>query len=96
MHHLLFECREWQHQRAKLYRALERAGITRPSAAEDHPEGRIPGEPKTTTALLQFLATTRVALPLGQIQQAAKRAQQDDEWGLEALEGADTDRTGEG
>jgi hypothetical protein len=35
VHHLLFECREWQHQRAKLYIALDRAGIIRPSAAEE-------------------------------------------------------------
>jgi ribonuclease HI len=92
--HLLFECREWRHQRAKLYQALDRAGIARPSAAEDCPEGRLFGEPKATGAMLQFLATTRAALPRGHSQTLAEQAQRDDEWGLEDLEEAD--RTGEG
>jgi ribonuclease HI len=94
VHHLFFECREWRHQRAKLYSALERDGIARPSAAEDYPEGRLLGEPKATKAILQFLATTRVALSPGHLQRAVEQARQDDEWGLEALE--DADRTGEG
>ena len=94
VHHVLFECREWQHQRAQLYGALNRAGITRPSAAEECLEGRLLGEPKATRAILQFLATTRAALRPGHHQTLAEQAQRDDEWGLEDLEEAE--RTGEG
>jgi RNase H len=94
VHHVLFECRVWRHQRAALYRALDRVGITRPSAAEDCPEGRLLGEPKATNAVLQFLATTRTALPIGHLQRTLERARRDDEWGLGALEEAD--RTGDG
>ena len=94
VHHVLFECRKWRHQRTTLYKTLERAGITKPSAAEDCPEGRLLGEPKATKAILQFLATTRAALSPGHLQRAAERARRDDDWGLEALEEAD--RTGEG
>jgi ribonuclease HI len=94
VHHLLFECREWRHQRAKLYTALDRAGIARPSAAEECPEGRLLGEPKATRAILEFLATTSAGLPLDHAQRTAERAQQDDERGLEELD--DADRTGEG
>jgi ribonuclease HI len=94
VHHVLFECRAWQHQRAQLYRALDRAGVARPSAAEDCPEGRLLGEPKATAAILQFLSTTKVALPRHHHQALAERARRDDEWGLEDLEEAE--RTGEG
>ena len=94
VHHVLFECRQWQRQRAKLYSALNRIGIARPSAAEECPEGRLLGEPKATRAILQFLATTRAALRPGHYQTLAEQAQRDDEWGLEDLEEAD--RTGEG
>ena len=66
----------------------------RPTAAEEHPQGRLLGEPRATRALLQFLANTSVALPQGHLQRAAKRARKDEEWGLEALEEAS--RTGEG
>ncbi|ODM18007.1 hypothetical protein SI65_06795 [Aspergillus cristatus] len=93
-HHLLFECREWQHQRNKLYKDLETNGVMRPNAAEEYPEGRLLGEPKATRALLQFLANTNVALPRAHLQRMAERARRHDEWGLEALEEAV--RTGEG
>ena len=94
VHHALFECRKWQHQRSKLYKALERTGVAKPSAAENHPEGRLLGEPKATKLLLEFLSNTNIALPGGHAQQAAEQAVKDDEWGLEALEEAE--RTGEG
>ena len=68
-------------------------GVMRPTAAEEHPQGRLLGEPKATRALLQFLASTSVALPRAYLQRMAERAQRDDERGLEALEAA---RTGEG
>jgi hypothetical protein len=32
--------------------------------AEDHPEGRLLGEPKATKAMLKFLANTEVALAI--------------------------------
>ncbi|KAJ5453717.1 uncharacterized protein N7458_004673 [Penicillium daleae] len=93
VHHALFECRAWQHQRVQLYRALDRAGVARPSAAEECPEGRLLGEPKATAAILQFLSTTKVALPRYHHQALAERARRDDERGLEDLE---AERTGEG
>ena len=94
IHHLLFECRKWRHQRNKLYKDLELDGVMRPTAAEEHPQGRLLGEPRATKALLQFLASTSVALPRAHLQRTAERVQKDDEWGLESLEEAI--RTGEG
>lgn len=94
VHHALFECRKWRHQRSKLYRALERAGVAKPSAAENHPAGRLLGEPKATKLLLEFLSDTNIALSGGHAQQVAEQAVKDDKWGLEALEEAE--RTGEG
>ncbi|EYE96687.1 uncharacterized protein EURHEDRAFT_410473 [Aspergillus ruber CBS 135680] len=93
-HHLLFECREWRHQRNRLYKDLETDRVMRPTTAEEYPQGRLLGEPEATRALLQFLASTSVALPRAHLQQMAERARRDDEWGLEALEEAV--RTGEG
>ena len=66
----------------------------RPTAAEEHPQGRLLGEPKATRALLQFLASTSVALPQGYLQRAVERARKSEEWGLEAAEEAV--KTGEG
>ena len=66
----------------------------RPTTAEEYPQGRLLGEPKAMRALLQFLASTSIALPRAHLQQTAERARRDDEWGLEALEEAV--RTGEG
>ncbi|ODM21421.1 hypothetical protein SI65_02265 [Aspergillus cristatus] len=86
--HLLFGYRKWRHQRNKLYRDLEMDGVMGPTAAEEHPQGRLLGEPRATMALLHFLASTRVALPRAHLQRTAERAQRDDEWGLEALEEA--------
>ena len=62
-HHLIFECREWQHQRNRLYKDLETDGVMRRTTAEEYPQGRLLGEPKATRALLRFLASTSVALP---------------------------------
>ena len=78
----------------KLYRDLEMDGVVRPTAAEEHSQGRLLVGPKATRALLQFLASTSVALPRAHLQRTAERARRDDEWGLEALEKAI--RTGEG
>ena len=52
IHHLLFECRKWRRQRNKFYRNLEADGFVRPTAAEEHPQGRLLGEPRATRALL--------------------------------------------
>ena len=67
--------------------------MAKPSAAENHPEGRLLGERKATK-LLEFLSNTNIALSGGHAQQAAEQAVKDDEWGLGALEEAE--RTGEG
>ena len=76
------------------HKDLETNGVMRPTAAEEHPQGRLLGEPKATKALLQFLASTNVALPRTRLQRRVERAQRDDEWGLKTLEEAI--RTGEG
>ena len=89
IHHLLFECREWRHQRNRLYKDLETDGVMRPTTAEEYPQGRLLGR-----ALLQFLASTSIALPQAYLQRTAEMARRNDEWGLEALEEAV--RTGEG
>lgn len=44
------------------------------TAAEEHPQGQLLGEPKATKALLQFLASTNVALPRTRLQQTVERA----------------------
>ena len=69
-------------------------GVIKPTAAEEHPQGRLLIEPRATRALLQFLANTNVALPRTHLQRTAERSRRDEEWGLEALEEAS--RTGEG
>ena len=69
-------------------------GVMRPTAAEEHPQGQLLGEPRATRVLLQFLANTNIALPQEHLQQAAERTWKDEEWGLEALEEAS--RRGEG
>ena len=58
------------------------------TAAEEYPQGGPLGEPNATRALLQFLACTSVALPQEHLWRMSKRAQGDDERGLEALEEA--------
>ena len=93
IHHLLFESRKRRHQRNKLYRDLELDGVASPSTAEEHPQGRLLGEPRATRAPLRFLASTSEALPRAHLRRTAERAQRPDEWGLEALEEAI--RTGE-
>ena len=79
VHHFLFECRQWRHQRNRLYKDLETDGVMRPTTAEEYPQGRLLGEPKATRALLQFLASTSVALPQGYLQRAVERAWKDEE-----------------
>ena len=94
IHHLLFECRQWRHQRDRLYKDLETDGVTRPNTAEEYPQGQLLGEPRATRTQLQFLAITSIALPRAHLQQTAERTQRDDNWGMDALEEAI--RTGEG
>ncbi|ODM15568.1 hypothetical protein SI65_09171 [Aspergillus cristatus] len=77
--------------------ALQGSGdgwVMKPTAAEEHLQGWLLGEPRATRALLQFLANTSVALPRTHLERTAERARRDEEWGLEALEEAI--RTGEG
>jgi ribonuclease HI len=93
VYHLLFECREWRRQREALYRALAQAKVALPTAAEDHPEGRIFGDPRATKAILQFLTDTTIGIRRG-ADQALNRANTGDEWGLEALD--EEERGGEG
>jgi hypothetical protein len=52
VYHLLFECREWRRQWGALFRALVKAKVALPTIAEDHPEGRIFGDPRATKAIL--------------------------------------------
>jgi len=66
----------------------------RPTTAKEHQQGRLPGEPRATRALLRFLANTSVALPRAHLQRTAERSRRRDEWGLEALDEAS--RAGEG
>jgi hypothetical protein len=93
VYHLLFECREWRRQRGALYRALVKAKVALPTIAEDHPEGRIFGDPRATKAILQFLTNTTIGTRQG-ANQALHRAGTGDEWGLAALE--EEERGGEG
>lgn len=62
VHHLLFECRQWQRQQETLYQGLTKTGIARPTMAEEYP-GRLLGNPKASQALLQFLADTAIGCP---------------------------------
>ena len=68
--------------------------MAKPSAAENHPEGRPLGEPKATKPLLEFLSDTNIALPSRHAWEAAEQVVKDNERGLEALEEAK--KTGEG
>ena len=92
--HLLFECRQWRPQRRALYRALARARVQSPTAAEDCPEGRLFGDPKATGPLLEFISTTAIGCRRDETVWAAEMVRQDDEWGLEELE--EEEREGEG
>ena len=61
-----------------------KAKVALPTIAEDHPEGRIFGDPRATKAILQFLTDTTIGTRQG-ADQAPNRANASDEWGLEAL-----------
>jgi hypothetical protein len=93
VYHLLFECREWRRQQEALYRALGQAKVALPTAAEEHPEGRLLGDPRATKAILQFLADTTIGTQQG-ADQALNRANTADIWGLDVLE--EEARGGEG
>jgi ribonuclease HI len=92
--HLLFECREWRKERETLYKTLTKAGVARPTLAEEHPRGRLLGDPRASKAILQFLRDTTIGYAPTEAVQAMERTRRDDEWGLEALEEAE--RHGEG
>lgn len=92
--HLLLECREWRTQRRTFYAALIRAKVPRPTLMEESPEGRLFSNPKATKAILTFLAATGAARPRDADESALRRAQSDNEVGLESLEEAE--REGEG
>jgi len=51
---------------------LELDGVVRPTTAEEHPQGRLLGEPRATRALLRFLASTSVVLSQGYLQRAVE------------------------
>jgi hypothetical protein len=74
-----------------------KAKVALPTIAEDHPEGRIFGDPRATKAILQFLTDTTIGTCRG-ADQALYRTNTGDEWGLAALEemGRDSEREGEG
>jgi ribonuclease HI len=94
VHHLLFECREWRRQREDLYKALRKAKVALPSMAEDHPEGRLLGDPRASKALLQFLRDTRVGCLPESTPTSGNSATEADNWGLEALDEAERDGEG--
>ena len=52
---------------------LELDGVMRRTAAEEHPQGRLLGEPKATRALLQSLVSTSVAIPRVHPQRMARK-----------------------
>ncbi|EED11579.1 hypothetical protein TSTA_008750 [Talaromyces stipitatus ATCC 10500] len=52
--HVLFECRGRRAGRRTLYRALKKASVPLPTAAEESPEARLFAEPRATQGLLQF------------------------------------------
>jgi len=52
VYHLLFECREWRRQWERLYKALERAKVARPSVIETCAEGRLLENSRASEALL--------------------------------------------
>jgi len=77
-----------------LYRDLDKARVQGPVAMEECLEGRLFGDPKASNALLVFLSTTMVGCSRGVAIREAARAQEDEEWGLDALD--EEAREGEG
>jgi len=62
--------------------------------AEDHPEGRLLGDPRASKALLQFLRDTRVGCLPESTPTSGNSATEADNWGLEALDEAERDGEG--
>jgi hypothetical protein len=89
--HLLTNCRQWCHQREKLYAGLAEAGVKAPQDSEQCPEARLFQDPKATTALLAFIGAIRER---EDNQQAWEQAYKTDNWGIEALD--EGEREGEG
>ncbi|QKX53974.1 uncharacterized protein TRUGW13939_01054 [Talaromyces rugulosus] len=89
--HLLTNCRQWCHQREKLYAGLAEAGVKALQDSEQCPEARLFQDPKATTALLAFIGAIRER---EDNQQAWEQAYKTDNWGIEALD--EGEREGEG
>ena len=91
VNHLLISCRQWRHQREKLYAALVEARVETPRISEQSPEARLFEDPKATKALLAFIEAIREKEDYRQAEEQACRA---DNWGIEALD--EDERDGEG
>ncbi|QKX64369.1 uncharacterized protein TRUGW13939_11543 [Talaromyces rugulosus] len=89
--HLLTNCRQWYHQREKLYAGLAKAGVKAPQDSEQCPKARLFQDPKATTALLAFIGAIRER---EDNQQTWEQAYKTDNWGIEALD--EGEREGEG
>jgi ribonuclease HI len=89
--HVLVSCRQWRHQRGKLYASLADAGVETPKESEQCPEARLFQDPKATKALVAFIGAIR---DHEGSKQAADQANRADSWGIETLE--EGDREGEG
>ena len=89
--HLLTSCRQWCHQRDKLYATLAKEGVEAPKDSEQCPEARLFQDPKATNALLVFIGAIREQ---EDGRQAVEQAYRTDEWGIEALD--EGEREGEG
>ncbi|EED20340.1 conserved hypothetical protein [Talaromyces stipitatus ATCC 10500] len=81
--HVLFECRGRRTGRRALYRALEKAGVPLPTAAEESPEARLFAEPRATQGLLQFMAEANL---FNDNERTAREAEISDLWGWDTLE----------
>ncbi|EED23617.1 conserved hypothetical protein [Talaromyces stipitatus ATCC 10500] len=81
--HVLFGCRGRRTGRRALYRALEKAGVPLPTAAEESPEARLFAEPIVTQGLLQFMAEANL---FNDNERTAREAESSDAWGWDTLE----------
>ncbi|EED20341.1 reverse transcriptase, putative [Talaromyces stipitatus ATCC 10500] len=81
--HVFFECRGRRTGRRALYRALEKAGVPLPTAAEESPEARLFAEPRATQGLLQFVAEANL---FNDNERTAREAEISDAWGWDTLE----------
>ncbi|EED11676.1 reverse transcriptase, putative [Talaromyces stipitatus ATCC 10500] len=75
--------KDWLVGRRALYRALEKAGVPLPTAAEESPEARLFAEPRATQGLLQFVAEANL---FNDNERTAREAESSDVWGWDTLE----------